>query len=167
MSTKNEELSALRKKVSELESNQSNKNSNTDPGRTFFSELEAIKRKGKNSSGEIKYKEIDDHKNIPLWRKDGKMIGPIHPANAERTFKDFFNLGILLSVTKPTEKEIEEYKKTDEYIKWKEKQDKLNEQNRKSLKGNAIEKMTEQIAKIVGVKTSEVNKLKRPEEVGV
>jgi len=158
------ELQRLRNRVKELEEKDAAKSKSNDPGRLFFQELEEIKKKGKNTAGEIKYKDVHDHTPIPLWRKDGKMIGPLHPANAEETFKRFYKLGIILSVKKPMPDEIEAYKQTEEYKKIRSEKDR-ERTIRKQKRNNNVEKLTESIEKLVGVKIE--NSLKRPEEVGV
>ena len=167
MSKQNEEMEMLKKKIADLESKQSSLSQNTDNGRNFFNEVEKIRRTKQSSAGEIPYKDVHDHKNISLWRKDGKRIGPLHPANAEATLKRFWESGIILTVDKPTEEQISEYKKTDEYKRYQAQVDKDNENARKSLKNSSMEKLTEQIASIVGTKVSELNKIKSPSEVGI
>lgn len=158
------EIQRLRNRVKELEEKDEKRSKSSDPGRLFFQEIEEIKKKGKNTAGEIKYKDIHDHTPIPLWRKDGKMIGPLHPANAEETFKRFYKLGIILSVKKPTEQEIAEYKQTDEYKKLRAEKDR-ERTIRKQKRNNNVEKLTEAIEKLVGAKIE--NSIKKPEEVGV
>jgi len=81
----------------------------------YFDEMKKIRTKGRVDANKIKVVEITDHKNISLWTKDGKRIGPLHPYNAEKSFMLFWNLGIRLSADEPTKEQIEAYKKTDEY----------------------------------------------------
>lgn len=84
----------------------------------YQKELQNIKKLGRVEANQIKVVEKNDHKNISLWTKDGKRIGPLHPHNAERTLDLFWNkMGIELTAIQPTLAQIEEYKNTDEYKK--------------------------------------------------
>ena len=68
--------------------------------------------------------EIQVQDNFPkrlfLWHISGhnvgKRVGPLEATNAEDTFMRFNEVGIRLSLNKPSEAWIEEYKKTKEYI---------------------------------------------------
>lgn len=81
----------------------------------YFDEMKKIRTKGRVDANKIKVVEVVDHKNISLWTKDGKRIGPLHPYNAEKSFMLFWNLGIRLSADEPTKEQIDAYKKTPEY----------------------------------------------------
>ena len=81
----------------------------------YFDEMQKIKTKGRVDANKIKVVEVVDHKNISLWTKDGKRIGPLHQYNAEKSFMLFWNLGIQLSADEPTAEQIAAYKETDEY----------------------------------------------------
>jgi len=83
----------------------------------YFGEMKKIRTKGRVDTNKIKVVEIADHKNISLWTKDGKRIGPLHPYNAEKTFMLFWNLDVQLSADEPTAADIAAYKKTPEYAK--------------------------------------------------
>ena len=107
--------------------------------------------------------ERNDHKNISLWRKDGKRIGPLHPANAEKTFKDFWNRGIVLSTKMPTPEEVAAYKESKEYILEHEEYLKIRKIKDKSLKKGKMEEYSKMIAKQLGKTVEQVtNVLKAP-----
>lgn len=165
--SKDEELERLRAQNAEYQARLDRMNNNTDVGRTFFQEIEKIRKVGKVTTGGIQYKDTADHVNVSLWRRDGKRIGPLHPANAEVTLKRFWDEGITLTVDKPTEAQIEAFKQTDEYKTWFAKTEKQRIQNEKSLKGNAIEKLTEAIAAQLGVPAGKLNQIKSPDEMAV
>ena len=103
----------------------------------YFNEMKKIRKKGRVDTNKIKVVEITDHKNISLWTKDGKRIGPLHPYNAEKTFMLFWNLGIRLSADEPTVEQIAAYKKTPEYaaaMKAHEAKREVKEESRKDTK---------------------------------
>ena len=166
---KDEELQALRNRVAELESERSEKSQSTDVGRSFYRELEDIKKKGKNTSGNINYKDIHDHRNISLYHTNGLRIGkalmPVHPANAEYAFKEFDKIGILLSLNKPSEESINAYKETDEYKKLRAAYDKERKFRQRSRKSSEVDKLTEAIAKMQNIPVDQVNRIRPREEV--
>lgn len=167
--TKDDELQALRNRVKELELKDSQNKSELDPGRHFYKELEAIKKKGNQGADHITYKDILDYTPITLYHTNGLRIGKemrnLHPSNAEYTFKAFDRIGIRLSMRKPTMEEIERYKETDEYKKLRETHDKELSRRKKSTKASEVDKLTEAIAKMAGMKASELNKIEATEEV--
>lgn len=125
----------------------------------FQSELSKIRKRGRVESDKIIVKEITDHKNISLWTKDGKRIGPMHPHNAEKAFNTFWNMGIQLSADQPTQEEIEAYKKTGEY-KAKETEFKsVRERKDKSRRAGQMEKYAKMIAEMTGTNLSLINSI--------
>ena len=103
----------------------------------YFNEMNKIRKKGRVDTNKIKVVEMTDHKNISLWTKDGKRIGPLHPYNAEKTFMLFWNLGIKLSADEPTAEQIAAYRKTPEYaaaMKVHEEKRAVKEESRKDTK---------------------------------
>ena len=113
---------ALQDKIAELEAKaqlaQAQATAGMDPSLDkYMNELQTIKRVGRVDSDKIIVQEITDHKNISLWTKDGKRIGPMHPHNAEKAFKSFWALGEQLSAQQPTPEQIAAYKQTPEYKK--------------------------------------------------
>jgi hypothetical protein len=164
---KNEELELLRNRVKELEERDAKNKSESDPGRNFYKEIEEIKKKGKTASDHITYKDILDYTPITLYHTNGlrigKQVGPLHPSNAEYAFKEFDRIGIRLSLRKPKEEEIERFKETPEYKKLRSEHDKKLEKFKKSTKASEIDKLTEAIAKMQGIKPQELNKVKEKE----
>lgn len=168
---KDKELEMLRARVKELEEKDQKNKSESDPGRQFYKELEEIKRKGKKGPDHITYKEILDYTPVHLWHKNGlrigKYMGGHQPANVERIFRDFERIGIIISIHKPTAEEIERYQQGEEYKKLRATHDKELARRQKSLKSSEVDRLTEAISKMAGVKPQEVTKgLKTAEEAG-
>jgi len=131
----------------------------------YMDEINKITKKARVESDKIKVIEITDHKNISLWTKDGKRIGPLHRDNAIATLKRFFELGIMLSSEQPTSEEIEAYMQTDEY---KIVYAKFMESRRikdKSRKAGQMQKLAEEIAKITGSTVDAINHVLKFHEV--
>lgn len=138
----------------------------TDPGlEKYMSEMGKIKSMAKDEAGSIKVKEFSDHKNISLWSKIGKRIGPLHQTNALRAFEVFWKLGIQLSTDKPTPEQIAAYKETDEYKKWLAGHLKIRAIKDKSKKSGQIEKYMAEIAKLTGTTVEALNHILQPGEV--
>jgi hypothetical protein len=159
---KDKELEILREKVRQYES--VNKPSS---GKTYYDELQSIRNKGSVKTNSIEFKEVNDHKNIILYHTNGlrigKMVGPIHPTNAEAAFSKFYELGIMLSSRKPTQEEIDLYKSGDEF---KRLEAEFNSSLTNAPKSNSeIEKLTEAIAKMTGAPV--VNSIKTPAEMAI
>ena len=112
-----EELIALRARVAELELKDQNGSGANDSN--LVKEMAAIRKIKGNGLNEI---QVQDNfpKRIFLWHVSGhnvgKRIGPLEATNAEDTFMRFNDFGIRISLNKPSEAWIEEYKKTKEYI---------------------------------------------------
>lgn len=162
---KDEELKALREKVAELES----KETSSGVSNNYFNEMREIRKKGKSSVGRITYKDVHDHVNIPLYHTNGiqigKIVGPVHPENAEQVFQRFSEIGIKLSIYKPTQEQIERYKATKEYKALELKFNNLRLLRMKSKKGSEIERLTKEIARLTGVPENQVVNIKQPDEV--
>jgi hypothetical protein len=152
-------------KVEELEAKNVTALRGDDTLSKFMSEMDKIRKKGRVEANTIRVQEICDHKNISLWTKDGKRIGPLHRMNAERTFKMFYELGIILSVDQPSEVQIEAYKQTDDY------KQRLAEHKRKraikdkSRKSGQMQKYAEEIAKLTGKTVDAINRVFKSNEV--
>jgi len=116
----------------------------------YMEEMNAIKRTARVDSNKIKVVETTDHKNISLWTKMGKRIGPLHQANAIRTFQLFYNLGNILSTTQPTVEQVESYKLTPEGKKEIAALAKSRGIKDKSRKKGKIEEYMKQIAEMTG-----------------
>ncbi len=161
-----EELDALRAKVAELEAKES---SSSDE--KYFREIQALKNAKNKGVGNVEMKTIQDHKRISLWHVSGhnigKRVGPIHPASAEDTFTAFANVGIKLSLNKPTEEFIESYKQGKEYKEAETKEIKRRATKNRSRKESEVEKLTQAISKMTGIASTEVNRIKDESEVKV
>lgn len=157
------ELARARRENEDLLERQSAQNQSRD--HEYTDELRKIQRVGEKTQGNITYKDIH-HATVTLWRRDGKRIGPLHPANAEATLKRFFDAGVLLSTGRPTEVQIETYKKTPEYKKIEEAQRKKNIIREKSRKPDQIQKLAELLTQNMGVSKESINSIKKLEEVG-
>jgi len=129
------------------------------------SEIRKIKAKSKPSVSSILVKEITDHKNISLWNKLGKRIGPMHPDNAIQTLYRFADLGIILTSDQPTQKDIEDYKKTDEYKAWEKSEADRRAVKDKSRKSGQIEKLAREIAKMSGTTVEAINHILKAHEI--
>jgi hypothetical protein len=137
-----------------------------EPGLARYTgELAKIQKLGRVDSDKIQVKEFTDHKNISLWTKLGKRLGPMHRDNALAAFKRFFELGILLSTTQPTPEEISVYMLTDEYKVSKEKFDKSRALKDKSRKAGQMQKLAEQIAKLTGSTVDAINHVFQSHEI--
>lgn len=176
--TMQEENAALKNRIAMLEEEKSIHQVGPSFGRTesaehrYSKEVQGLKKLSHKSKPDtIYYKEVDDHKNIKLWHTNGlrigKAVGPLHPDNAVFALDEFFKNGILLSVTRPTEEQVSEYKKSEEYAKFRTAFDSDRKKRLQSRKESEVEKLTKAIATSMGVKPSEVNKLVSPENLAM
>jgi hypothetical protein len=161
----------LRQRLDDLNKEIAGKQPSKDPDmEKYMSELNMIHSLGKDTSNSIQVVEKNDHKNVSLWviagLNIGKRIGPLHPVNAEKTFKDFWSRGIRLSTTRPTEKEIADYKATDEYKTLLEAHKKKRAIKDKSKKKENLEKLIEKMAELTGQNAEALTKILSPEQVG-
>lgn len=164
------ELERLRERVAELEREKSSKPTSVVENH-YLNELKEIRQKGRSNAGGIQYKDVHDHINIPLYHLNGlrigKVVGPIHPENAEQVFTRFAAIGIRLSIRQPTLEEIERYKETEEYKKLERDFQKVRQDREKSKRGSEVEKLTKAISKMVGIPEESVNQIRSPEEVSM
>lgn len=140
----------------------------------YFNEIQRIKQTGRVDTNKIEVREIVDHKNISLWTKWGKRVGPLHPHNAEQIYERFFNVAksekkpwLRLLAQQPSEKQIEAWKKTSEgkaYLaELKASRDKKDRTKRKG----AVDRLAEQMSKMYGVQKEQINSVKDKAEVGI
>lgn len=169
----NAEHDKLLARIAELEQEKAEREKSAPRDeRPYIDELTKIKeRKDKAMQvGGITYKDIHDHKNIPLYHTNGlqigKVVGPIHPGNSDDVFMLFKKAGIILSIDKPTNEAITRYKATAEFKKLEEGFNKRRTQKMKSKKDSEIDRLTKIIAVQAGVRAEDLNQIKRPEEVG-
>jgi hypothetical protein len=125
-----------------------------------------IARKGRVETNKIIVHETADHKNISLWTKEGKRIGPLHPHNARHTFEMFWELGIELSAEQPTEAEVAAYMETDEYKKKRAAYEIIRAKKDKSRSSKNIDKMIKAIADMQGKTVEAIHGIVKPGEVG-
>jgi hypothetical protein len=156
------ENAALRNTQNELEAKiAANTNIMSKDDMQYFSDLQYLKKVGRVETNTIKVKETNDHKNISLWTKEGKRIGPLHPDNARATYEKFLLKGKRLLVKQPTEEEIAEYKKTPEYIAEMQRVAEDRARKEKSRKGKGLERLLEAMAKLTGLDKSKLMQLEK------
>lgn len=105
------------------------------------------KTAGRSIHNTIPYREIDDHKNIPLYTELNKVIGPMHPANAKQTMERFYAAGYPLFTMPRTPEQIEAYKQTDRYKKRQALRDREQARKHNKKPGVQIEKFARTIAR--------------------
>ncbi len=154
----------LKKQVADLEKAQSEKLPNVLD--SLSNEMKKIRQKGRSSANRIEVVEKIDHKNISLWTKYGKRIGPLHPDNAIQTLNRFADIGIMLTADEPTPAQIEAYKQTAEYKKFEAEQSRRRAIKEKSRRGGQMEKLTAEIAKMTGMTAAAINNILPASAVG-
>jgi len=131
----------------------------------YLNEVTKIKKVARVDTDKILVKEFADHKNISLWTKWGKRIGPMHQTNALAALQRFFALGIQLTVDRPTQEQIEAYNNSPEGKKrladFKAVRD-LKDSSKK--KGN-MEKLIKQMAEQYGVAMESIAGLLSPDKI--
>lgn len=135
-------------------------------GDSLATEIKKIRQKGKASANSIVVTEHHDHKNISLWTKDGKRIGPMHPENAIQALNRFADIGIALSADQPTAAQIEAYKQTAEYKSRATKEAKRRTEKDKSRRSGQMDRLSAEIAKMSGTTVEAINHILRASEVG-
>jgi len=165
------ELEALRAKVAQLEEEKKEREERelASGNSNLVKELQEIRKNNKSGAGKITYKDIHDHVNIPLYHTNGlhigKVVGPIHPGNAEDVYLRFQAIGVRLSIYKPTAEQIERHKQSKEYKEALAKFERKRKLKNKSKKESEVERLTQEIAKLTGVPANRINKIKSPEEI--
>jgi len=138
------ENEALLKQISDLQS--------VDPiAMKYMAEERAIKKSGRVDAEKIKVREITDHKNISLWTRWGKRVGPMHRDNALNALRQFAAMNISLSAQQPTNDEIGAWLDSKEGMAWTAAEDKRKKANEKTRKGAAMEKIMKQMADQYGL----------------
>lgn len=115
------------------------------------SEIAQIRKKGKSTANTIIVKETHDHKNITLWTRDGKPLGPMHPDNAVQLIQERAAAGQFLSVNKPTPEQVQAYMETPEYKKAQKLENERRARKDKSRKAGQIDRLAAEIAKQTGL----------------
>lgn len=161
-----DELQALRNRVADLE-----REKEANSSEKYLKEIQDLRKSQTQGLNNVTIKPIQSDKHISLWHVSGhnigKRVGPIHHASAEETFLSFAKVGIKLSMTRPTEEFIENYKKSKEYKDFEAKEIKRRDTKNRSKKESQIEKLTQAIAKSQGVDPNTLNSIKQQHEVGV
>jgi len=134
-------------------------------GVNIIDEMNTIRSKGKSTANSIEARVIVDHKNVTLWTKAGKPIGPLHPDNAIATLQVFAAKGIKLSATRPTTEEREAYAKSPEGIAEHKRNLEARAIKEKSRKSGQIEKLAREIANMAGQNVETINKILKAHEV--
>jgi len=157
MSALEQENILLRQKLEENE-----KLSQTSPvvlSDSLMSEMKKIRQRGRVKGQAINVISKSDFKRISLWTKYGKQLGPMHPDNAMQTLNRFADLGVILTVDKPTPEQIEKYKQTPEYkkkLKWETERRAIKDKSRKS---GQFDRLSAEIAKMSNSTIDMVNKI--------
>ena len=107
--------------------------------------------KQKVDAGKITIQDISDHKNVSLWTKWGKRVGPQHPHNAKYAYHKFRKMGVILRTEKPTEKEIQAYYKTPEYLNWRKAEDVRREKKSRSRKKGQVDRILNAMVTMTGM----------------
>lgn len=135
------------------------------PVDVLSNEMKKIRQKGKSSANRIEVREQNDHKNISLWTKAGKRIGPMHPDNAIQTLNRFADIGIYLSADMPTPEQVAAYQQTAEYKALMAKEAKRRATKEKSRRSGQMDRMCAEIAKMSGMTVEAINNVLKPEQV--
>lgn len=130
------------------------------PNDSLNAELQAIRKQGQVNTLAIPVKSVTDHKNIKLYTPLNKVIGPLHPRNAEKTMIRFHEEGIQLFTKERTLEQVEEYKNTNAY-KARHKQHIATRAKRhvSSKSKESFEEVAKTIAKEIGAKVSDLTKM--------
>jgi len=134
-------------------------------GGNLTSEINKIRSRAKPQADSVSVVISADHKNISIWTKEGKRIGPMHPDNAIQTLNRFAELGILLLADQPTAAQIEAYKQTPEYKILAKKESIRRAIKDKSRRAGQMEKLSAEIAKQTGTTVEALNQILRMSEV--
>jgi hypothetical protein len=147
--TQTSEVETLRKENAELKARMTV--SKPEP----FEEIR--KASLRNAPGsEISIKTTTDHKKISLYHSNGfhigKRISQLHPNDLANTFERFKAKGVILTVNKPTEAEIETYKQTEEYKQLAKRQEVLKPHRYKKQSAEEMQRTVANFARLIGVK---------------
>ncbi len=153
----------LKQKIADLEASQSSFQNALGDG--LANEMKKIRQKGKASANSLTVTEKHDHKNISLWTRYGKRIGPMHPDNAIQTLNRFADIGIRLVVDKPTQEQMEKYCATPEYKEFIRKQNERIAVKQKSRRSGQMEKLATEIARMSGTTVDAINHILKAHEV--
>lgn len=157
LQTLESENAILKKSLAEAETH-----SMVNAGDDLSSEIQKIKIRGKSTANKITVQTKHDHKNISLWTKWGKRIGPMHPDNCIATLHMFAQRGIALRVDKPTPAQLEAFGNSAEGKKYLKDELKKRAAKNGTRKSGSMDKFAKEIAKLSGVTVDAVNRLLVP-----
>jgi hypothetical protein len=141
-----QEIAELKAKVAEQE--RVNAEVSRLSSTNLANEINTIRRKGNSQASIINVVEKPDHKNISLWTKWGKRIGPMHPDNAIELIQE---RGGVLSTKQPTAEEVEAWYASAEgkaFVKSEQDKRKLK---LKSKRAGSMEVLAQKMADLHGV----------------
>lgn len=142
----------------------------TDDLSRYMSDINFLNRAkvSQTSTNKIVVKDIHDHKNISLWTKWGKRVGPLHPNNAEHAYRKFYNMAqrsnkpwLAIVVNQPTEQEVEAWKKSEEGKKWQAEVSIERARKMKTKKKSEIDRLVSQMQTMYGVGPNEINNISK------
>ncbi len=158
-----QENAILRQKVAEQEKAQSEMVNVL--GDNISNEMRKIRQKGQSSANKITIIEKNDHKNVLLWTKDGKPLGPMHPDNAIQTLYRFADLGTVLTSDRPSAEKIAAYKETAEYKAKLKKETERRVIKNRSKRSGQMDRLSQEIAKLSGTTVAAINHILQPGQV--
>jgi hypothetical protein len=132
---------------------------------TYLKEVDVIKKSARVESDKIIIKDFADHRNVSLWTKWGKRIGPLHQSNALAALQRFFAVGIYLSATMPTKEQIDAYNESPEGKKRIAEFNHVREIKDESKKRGNMEKMMKQMMTQYGITMETLTGLLSPEKI--
>lgn len=138
----------------------------TTLGDNLSNEIKKIRQKGKSSANKITVTEQNDHTNIALWTKWGKRLGPMHPDNAIQTLNRFADIGIALSVDKPTSEQVTIWYDSPVGKTFVKKEIDRRTIKDKTRRTGQMDRLCAEIAKMTGTTVEAINKILPASEVG-
>lgn len=159
-----QENKRLKEKIAEQEAH-SMQDVGEELGDRVANEIKKIRQKGKSTANTITVTEKNDHVNVALWTKWGDMIGPMHPDNAIQTLSRFADIGIVLSVDKPTGEQVQAYLKSPAGQKYLRIEKEKRELKNKSRRSGQMDRLCMEIAKMSGTTVDAINNILKPTEV--
>lgn len=162
------ELALLQTRISELEiKNKELAEQNKAITGSSLEQIRIASKKNRKDASGIRYKEVIEYVPLKLYHVSGvnigKVVGPMHPDNAEDTFMRFAGKGIKLSINPPTEAEIEKYKQTEEFKALDVKEKKRRDGRTRSRKESEVDRLTKAIGTMTGGRV--VNAIKEQSQV--
>jgi len=134
-------------------------------GDNLANEMKKIRQKGRSSANSITVTEHNDHTNIALWTKWGKRVGPMHPDNAIQALNRFADMGIMLTVDKPTSEQATAWYNSAEGKAYQKKEADKHARRDKSRRSGQMDRLCAEIAKMSGTTVAAINHILSPGEV--